>query len=147
VTVLVRRDSLAHSMSDYLITQLEGTTNVSIRCGVHVAEAVGDPQLERLVLEDTATGARELAEADALFVFIGAVPHTEWLDGVVELDAHGFVVTGRNEADWLETSMPGTYAAGDIRAGSVKRVAAAVGEGSTAAMLTLESLARSSEPR
>lgn len=141
VSVLVRRDSLRHSTSDYLVTQLEGTANISIRCGVRVSDAVGEQQLEALVLEDLEAGASSVIPADALFVFIGAVPHTEWLDGVVELDAHGFIVTGREDADWLETSLRGVYAAGDIRAGSIKRVAAAVGEGSTAAMLARESLA------
>ncbi len=145
VTVLVRKDSLRYSMSDYLITQLEGTANLSIRCNVQVAEALGDQQLEALVLEDTTTGTQVEVPADALFVFIGAIPHTEWLDGLVELDDHGFVVTGRDGADWLETSVPGVFAAGDIRAGSIKRVAAAVGEGSTAAMLVRESLAAPAE--
>ncbi len=140
VTVLVRRDSLRHSMSDYLITQLEGTANVTIRCSVRVTGAEGDPHLVALELDDTATGDRTSVPADALFVFIGAVPRTDWLEGVVELDDHGFVATGRDGAEWLETSMPGVYAAGDIRSGSIKRVAAAVGEGSTASMLARESL-------
>ena len=73
-------------------------------------------------------------------MFIGAVPRTEWLEGVVRLDDHGFVATGQDGAEWLETSTPGVYAAGDIRSGSIKRVAAAVGEGSTASMLVRESL-------
>jgi thioredoxin reductase (NADPH) len=140
VTVLVRRDSLNHSMSGYLITQLEGTPNLTIRCNTRVTDAVGDQQLEALELEDSQTGARETVPADALFVFIGAVPRTEWLEGVVRLDDHGFVATGQDGAEWLETSRPGVYAAGDIRSGSIKRVAAAVGEGSTASMLVRESL-------
>lgn len=85
---------------------------------------------------------RRPAPADALFVFIGAVPRTDWLAGTVKLDDHGFVATGQDGAEWLETSMAGVYAAGDIRAGSIKRVAAAVGEGSTASMLAHESLTR-----
>lgn len=143
VTVLVRRDSLRHSMSDYLVTQLEGTPNLTVRCNVRVVDAVGDQQLEALELEDSSTGDRHTVPADALFVFIGAVPRTDWLAGMVKLDDHGFVATGADVAvgaEWLETSMPGVYAAGDIRAGSVKRVAAAVGEGSTASMLARESL-------
>lgn len=140
VTVLVRRDSLRHSMSDYLITQLEGTANVTIRCNVRVTGAVGDQGLEALELDDADSGERTRVPADALFIFIGAVPRTDWLEGVVKLDNHGFVVTGLDGAGWLETSMPGVYAAGDIRSGSIKRVAAAVGEGSTASMLARESL-------
>jgi thioredoxin reductase (NADPH) len=143
VTVLVRRDSLTHSMSDYLITQLEGSPNLTIRCNTRITDAVGGQHLEALELEDVRTGAREALPADALFVFIGAVPRTEWLDGVVKLDEHGFLVTGQDGAEWLETSAPGVYAAGDIRSGSIKRVAAAVGEGSTASMLARESLTKS----
>jgi len=140
VTVLVRKDSLGHSMSDYLVTQLEGTPTVTIRCQVEVAEALGDAALKALVLRPTSTGKTDVLPSDALFVYIGAVPFTDWLDGIVALDEHGFVVTGSGGADWLETSMPRVYAAGDIRAGSIKRVAAAVGEGSTAAMLARAAL-------
>lgn len=140
VTVLVRRDALSHNMSDYLVTQLEGTPAVTIRCQVEVAEALGGAALEALVLRDTATGKTDVLATDAMFVFIGAVPLTDWLDGIVALDEHGFVVTGRDPADWLEISMPRVYAAGDIRSGSIKRVAAAVGEGSTAAMLARAAL-------
>jgi len=139
VTVLVRGAVVGGSMSDYLVTQLEGTPNLSIRTRTQVVEAVGDGQLEALVLAGP-DGARSTHEIDALFIFIGARPATEWLEGTVDLDDHGFVLTGRGQAAWLETSMPAVYAAGDIRAGSIKRVAAAVGEGSTASMLARERL-------
>ncbi|HJR24388.1 MAG TPA: FAD-dependent oxidoreductase [Acidimicrobiales bacterium] len=142
VTVLLRGGSLAKSMSDYLVQQLAGTANVAVRTNVQVTDALGDRQLTGLVLADTASGTTSVLESEALFVFIGARPHTEWLNGAVDLDDHGFVLTGRGGAGWLETSMPCVFAAGDIRAGSVKRVAAAVGEGSTAAMLAREALER-----
>jgi thioredoxin reductase (NADPH) len=130
-------------MSDYLVRQLEGTPNVSIRTQVRVDEAIGDGQLRGLVLAgpDETT---ETLDVDALFIFIGAAPSTEWLAATVDLDSHGFVLTGRGGGSWLETSMPGVFAAGDIRAGSIKRVAAAVGEGSTAAMLAREHLMNAS---
>jgi thioredoxin reductase (NADPH) len=109
---------------------------------VQVVDALGEGRLSGLVLAD-ASGLRETIETSALFMFIGARPSTEWLEGVVDLDDHGFILTGRNGATWLETSMSGVFAAGDIRAGSIKRVAAAVGEGSTASMLAREHLMRS----
>jgi thioredoxin reductase (NADPH) len=140
VTVLIRGDSLAKSMSDYLVQQLGGTPGLTIRTQVQVRDALGDRQLTALVLDDAAAGGATVLETEALFVFIGARPHTDWLAGTVELDDHGFVVTGRDGAGWLETSLPSVFAAGDLRAGSIKRVAAAVGEGSTAAMLARELL-------
>jgi thioredoxin reductase (NADPH) len=142
VTVLIRGDTLARSMSDYLVQQLAGAPNVTVRTRVQVVDAIGDAQLAALVLDDAAAGLQAVLETDALFVFIGASPHTEWLAGTVDLDDHGFVRTGLDGAAWLETSMPAVFAAGDIRAGSIKRVAAAVGEGSTAAMLARELLER-----
>lgn len=140
VTVLIRGDSIAKSMSDYLVEQLDGTPNVDVRTNVEIAEVVGDGQLTALVLEDRVTGQRAEVDADALFIFIGAQPHTAWLDGAVTTDDRGFIRTGIDDAAWLETSINGVYAAGDIRSGSIKRVAAAVGEGSTAAMLALEAM-------
>lgn len=139
VTVLIRGDSLGKSMSDYLVQQLEGTPNVAVRTQVQLADAWGEGQLAGLLLEHPVDGVVKV-ETDALFVFIGARPRTDWLAGTVELDDHGYVLTGRDGAAWLETSIAGVFAAGDIRAGSVKRVAAAVGEGSTAAMLAREHL-------
>jgi thioredoxin reductase (NADPH) len=140
VTVLIRGDSLGKSMSDYLVQQLDGTPNVTVRTRVQLSGARGEGQLQGLEVQHAVDGVVEL-EVDALFVFIGARPHTDWLDGTVELDDHGYVVTGADGAAWLETSMPGVFAAGDIRAGSIKRVAAAVGEGSTASMLARGHLA------
>ena len=152
-TLLIRGDELARSMADYLIQEIEATPGVQVRMLTEVVGAGSEQQLEWLTLRDRSTGAEETTKADALFVFIGARPHTEWLDGTVALDEHGFVVTGRDIAadawplerspDFLETSMPGVFAAGDIRRGSVKRVAAAVGEGSTATLLVREFLGTS----
>jgi thioredoxin reductase (NADPH) len=141
VMVLIRGDSINKSMSDYLVQQLEGIPNVSVRTQVQVVDALGEGRLTGLVLADP-SGERETFETSALFMFIGARPSTEWLQGVVDLDDHGFILTGRNGATWLETSMSGVFAAGDIRAGSIKRVAAAVGEGSTASMMAREHLMR-----
>ncbi len=140
VTLLVRGSSLSASMSDYLIRQLEATRNVEVRLGARVIEGSGRSRLETVVLEYVASGDREEVPAAALFVLIGAEPRTGWLRGSVSLDERGFVYTGRDIPvdDWtrsrsplpFETSMPGVFAAGDVRYGSVKRVAGAVGEGS-----------------
>lgn len=135
VTVLIRGESIHKSMSDYLVTKLEGTPTISVRTGVSVVDALGDGQLTGLVLADSSSRPLHL-EADALFIFIGARPSTAWLRGVVDLDDHGFILTGRSGAPWLATSVAGVFAAGDIRSGSIKRVAAAVGEGSTASMMS-----------
>jgi thioredoxin reductase (NADPH) len=150
VTLLVRGPSLEASMSHYLIKQLEEIENVSVRTRTEVAEAQGDGHLERLVLVDRDTGAQETVESGPTFVFIGAAPRTEWLDGVVVRDTRGFIRTGpdlltegRPPAGWpldrepyyLESSVPGVFVAGDVRASSVKRVASAVGEGAMAVTL------------
>jgi thioredoxin reductase (NADPH) len=144
VTLLVRGDSLATSMSDYLVKEIEATPRVWVRLQTEVAAARGDHRLTELVLRDRATGRDETVPAVALFVMIGATPHTDWLPGDVARDRHGFILTGRDlpgkdRAETgqpiplpLETSLPGVFAAGDVRAGSVKRVASAVGEGSVA---------------
>ena len=137
VEVLLRGDSLGRKMSEYLVRKLEGTPGLRVRHNVRVTGAHGERQLTGLELTDTSTGAVSHHPCDALFVFIGTRPHTGWLDGALELDDRGFVVTGRDGAAWLETSVPNVFAAGDVRAGSVKRVAAAVGEGSSASMLAL----------
>ncbi len=156
VTVLVRGPNLGASMSHYLIKQLDAIDNVFVRTGTEVAEACGDGHLERLVLRDRASGERETVEAASMFVFIGAAPRTDWLDGVIERDARGFVQTGpdlvvggRRPKDWpldrnpyhLETSVPGVFVAGDVRSESVKRVASAVGEGAMAVTLVHRYLA------
>ena len=155
VTVLVRGASLAASMSDYLVRELDASPNVTVRFGTEVVGAGASGRLDHLVLRDRADGTTTIAPADALFVFIGARPHTDWLADALALDSHGFVLTGPDLMEenptswplgrtpaWLETSIPGVFAAGDVRHGSVKRVAAAVGEGSTAAMLVREQLTK-----
>ena len=151
VTFVIRGDSLASSMSDYLVGQLESTPNVRVRARSVVADASGHDRLETLTLQGLATGATEEVEAGALFVMIGGEPETEWLRGAIELDDRGFVLTGAAAADhgWplerppylLETSVPGVFAIGDVRHGSVKRVASAVGDGAIAVQLLHELLA------
>ena len=139
VTLLVRGDSLAKSMSDYLVKEIDSTPRVRVRLQTEVAAARGDHRLTELVLRDRRTGQDEAASAAALFVMIGATPHTDWLPDSIARDRHGFVLTGSDVPGHtsppplpLETSLPGVFAAGDVRAGSVKRVASAVGEGSVA---------------
>jgi len=144
VTLLVRGDSLATSMSDYLVKEIDATPRVRVRLQTEVAGARGDHRLTELVLRDRATGRDETVPAAALFVMIGATPHADWLPDDVARDQHGFILTGsdlpsegRAEAGQpvplsLETSLPGVFAVGDVRAGSVQRVASAVGEGSVA---------------
>jgi thioredoxin reductase (NADPH) len=142
VTLLVRGDSVATSMSDYLVTEIEGTPQIHVRLHTEIAAARGDHRLTELALRNRATGRAETVPAAALFVMIGATPHTDWLPSEVACDRRGFILTGRDlpSADPaatgqplpLETSMPGVFAAGDVHAGSLKRVASAVGEGSAA---------------
>ena len=150
VTMLVRADGLERSMSHYLIRQIRDIPNVEVRPNTSLVGASGTDHLERLRLCDTSDGTVEEVKAGYLFVFIGAAPCTEWLDGVVERDRKGFVVTGpdllaggRRPRGWpldrdpyyLEASVPGVFAAGDARANSVKRVASAVGDGAMAIQL------------
>jgi thioredoxin reductase len=155
VTILVRAPSLAASMSDYLIRQIGAAPNIDVRYHVQAAGGTGTGagHLQSLVLEDTATGARRTVPADALFVLIGAQPRTGWLGETVARDRQGFIRTGPDlpaatHARWppgrlpLETSLPGVFAAGDVRRGSVKRVAAAVGEGAATIPLVHRYLAR-----
>ncbi len=147
VTILVRGDSLAKSMSQYLIDQIRVTDNITVRTCSTVVEAQGDTHLASITIEDANTGARETVPASSLFVFIGAMPYTNWLEGVVERDAQGFIMAGtdvmragKRPLGWqlnrdpflLEASVPGIFVAGDVRHGSIKRVAAGVGEGSMA---------------
>jgi thioredoxin reductase (NADPH) len=155
VTMLIRGKELSSTMSDYLIEEIRASDTITVRTGVQIVGAQTALRLETLVLSDADAGGTSTVRADALFVFIGARPHTEWLTGAVALDSNGFVLTGRDLSQlsnpvhqWqlerppsvLETSMPGVFAAGDIRHRSVKRVAAAVGEGSTAILLVREYL-------
>jgi thioredoxin reductase (NADPH) len=143
VTMLVR-STLQKSMSHYLIEQIAALPNVEVRTGSEAVAADGDGRLARLVVRGP-EGAEEVLEADACFVFIGALPRTDWLDGVVARDERGFILAGpdvpadrwplKREPYLLETSVPGVFVAGDVRARSVKRVASAVGEGSMAVSL------------
>jgi thioredoxin reductase (NADPH) len=147
VTLLVRGRSLASSMSKYLIKEIQAAQNVDVRFTTRVVDGGGEGRLEHLVLKNSASGFTEAVSAAALFVLIGAEPRTEWLSEEIERDNRGFIVTGqdllsngRTPQKWplerppllLETSMPGVFAAGDVRHHSVKRVASAVGEGSIA---------------
>ncbi|HET7769866.1 MAG TPA: FAD-dependent oxidoreductase, partial [Chloroflexota bacterium] len=144
VTMLVRADSLSDTMSSYLIEQLAQTPNVTIRFQTTVQAVAGSPTLESITIADATTGATETLPAGALFVFIGASPHTSWLDGVIERDTFGFVFSGNDvlalprRGGWpldrapytAETSVPGVFAAGDVRHGASRHVATSVGEGS-----------------
>jgi len=147
VTMLVRARSLEQSMSYYLIQQIAGIANITVRTCCEVAEAFGDGHLEQLALRDLNTGDLETVDAGQLFIFIGAAPRTGWLDGVVARDERGFIVAGLDLSEdhlagWpldrppfhLETNVPGVFAVGDVRAESAKRVASAVGEGAMAVM-------------
>ena len=145
VTMLVRGPSLEKSMSHYLIEQIAALANVDVRTRTEAVAAEGDGgRLRRLRVRD-GDGREEDLEADACFVFIGALPHTDWLDGVVARDERGFILAGPDAqaAGWplkrdpylLETTVPGVFVAGDVRARSIKRVASAVGEGAMAVSL------------
>ena len=147
VVLLVRGDGLEKSMSRYLIERIEACPNVEVRLRTEIARGGGDDHLESLTLLDHATGTEEEVKANWLFVFIGASPHTAWLGDAIARDERGFILTGPDVAAlsgdgprWplprppflLETSRPGVFAAGDVRLASLKRVASAVGEGSSA---------------
>jgi thioredoxin reductase (NADPH) len=147
VTLLARGGSLEAGMSRYLIREIEAARNVEVRLRTRVVDGGGRGRLENLVLENTVSGVTENVHAAGLFVLIGAEPHTDWLPGEITRDENGYVVTGKDfsrygypHRGWhverlpmlLETSMPGVFAAGDVRSGSVKRVSSAVGEGSIA---------------
>jgi thioredoxin reductase (NADPH) len=134
-------------MSQYLIEQIKQTPNIQVEFGVTVEAVSGEEHLETITLRCASTGDRQTVPAVALFIFIGAVPRTEWLAGTVERDEHGFILSGPhlmrdghrprgwqlNREPWLlETSLPGVFAVGDVRHNSVKRVASGVGEGSIA---------------
>ena len=149
VTMLVRGESLSLKMSQYLVNQIEATENIRVWTQTRVAEVIGDDRLQQLVIACGEDGSLETVDASALFIFIGAVPHTEWLGDQIARDDHGFILSGADtslkpdaalpsQADrepyMLETSVPGVFVAGDVRHGSVKRVASAVGEGSMAVM-------------
>jgi thioredoxin reductase (NADPH) len=167
VTMLVRGHSLAQSMSQYLIEQISATDNITVQVHSSVVEAKGETSLEAIAIANTMTGEKQTVPATSLFIFVGALPHTDWLDGLVERDKQGFILSGpdlmrvreaspgdsacpqgeafpienrRRPKGWtldrdpflLETSVPGIFVAGDVRYGSVKRVASGVGEGAIA---------------
>jgi thioredoxin reductase (NADPH) len=155
VTVLLRGHSLTESMSEYLIREIESAPNITVRRRVAVTDGAGQGRLERLTVTDLDSGAARTVAAMALFVLIGAEPRTQWLPEAVRRDESGFVLTGpdlltdgRPDDTWplrrlpmfLESSLPGVFAVGDVRHGSVKRVASAVGEGSIAIRLVHDHL-------
>ncbi len=151
--LMIRGDDLAKSMSRYLIDELDGRPQVQLHTNREIVELKGEQALEAVTVEDTRTGEREELEIRALFVFIGASPHTDWLRGHVAMDEHCFLLVGPDVPDehlaahagerpfFLETSLPGVFAVGDVHSGSIKRVASAVGEGSMAVRLVHQRLA------
>ncbi len=154
VTLLVRAESLAKGMSSYLVDQITSTPNIVVRTCSAPASVAGEGQLETVTVCDTSTGQTAELHASSMFVFIGAAPNTDWLGGVLRRDERGFLLTGTDvggrvrtssavERDryLLETSVPGVFAVGDVRARSVKRVASAVGEGSIAVQFVHQYLA------
>jgi thioredoxin reductase (NADPH) len=149
VTLMIRGDDLGRTMSRYLIDQIERIPNIEVRTRTQVDELIGDRGLDALMLRNGAV-ERDRLDVKALFVFIGADPRTGWLTDEVRLDDKGFVVTGAELAAVeqtpsmplaLETNAPGVFAVGDVRSGSIKRVASAVGEGSMAVRLVHQYLA------
>jgi thioredoxin reductase (NADPH) len=156
VTILIRGASLEAGMSHYLVDRITSAPNIHVRVNTQVREAHGESHLSALTLSDDAAGTTETVPTTALFVFIGAAPRTEWLGDLVERDENGFILAGprllhdgQPPANWplrrdpmlLETSVPGIFVAGDVRSGSVKRVASSVGEGSMAVQLIHQALA------
>ena len=156
VTMLVRQESLVATMSDYLVRQIDVASNVAVRFATEVIDGGGDGHLEEITVRERTTGYTSALPASALFVMIGAEPHTDWLPDAIHRDERRFILTGQDlvrhgqlPAGWpleraprlLETSIPGVLAVGDVRHGSVKRVASAVGEGATAVALVHEYLA------
>jgi thioredoxin reductase (NADPH) len=156
--MIVRAESLVKSMSKYLIDQIEGIPNVEVMPCTEVAEALGREQLECLRLRNCKTGEEKTVPASGLFIFIGASPKTEWLRGVVPMDERGFLLSGpllpraensHQPINWtldrdpflLETNVPGVFVAGDVRHGSIKRVASSVGEGSICVQMIHQHLA------
>ena len=157
VYLLIRGEDLGKGMSSYLVKRVMDAENVELLANTEVRELVGEDRLEGIVVEGNRSGARRTLGAKAFFVFIGAQANTGWLEGAVELDERGFVLTGGELSRsalggdaWqellrvpylLETSLPGVFAAGDVRSGSIKRVASAVGEGAMAVRLVHQYLA------
>jgi thioredoxin reductase (NADPH) len=147
VHLIVREADLAQNMSRYLADRIARLPQVHVLLQSELRELVGKRALEAVVIEETRSGDHRTLPARALFVFIGATPHTRWLSGALELDDGGYVLTGPAavpdavEPFLLETSCPGVFAAGDVRSGSVQRVASAVGDGAMAVRFVHERLA------
>jgi thioredoxin reductase (NADPH) len=155
VSIVIRSSDLTHSMSHYLIERVEADARIDVSANTEVRTLAGDEHLEAVTLEHTPTGERRTVTCSGLFCFIGADPETSWLADSVVLDAKGFIVTDRSLPDSVadgplysvraplpfETSVPGVFAVGDVRSGSLKRVAAAVGEGSSAVRSVYEHVA------
>ena len=145
VCIVVRRDSLAETMSDYLIREIDANPRIVVKTNAEVVEALGEGQLQWVRIRHNATGDEKQIACCGLFLLLGAQPCVDWLEGSVARDERGFVLTGRDVPSefWsdglppaaLATSVPGVFAAGDIRAGSMKRVASASGEGAAAVPL------------
>jgi thioredoxin reductase (NADPH) len=150
VTMLVRSTSLAAGMSQYLVDQIEAIENIAVRLRTEVIAVAGEGRLETITIQDKDSGNIETLPAAALFILIGAIPHTDLVAGIVERNRAGFILTGpdlirngRPPAGWklkrdpylLETSVPGIFAVGDVRQGAVRRVASAVGQGGVAVSL------------
>jgi thioredoxin reductase (NADPH) len=147
VTMLVRGDSVEKEMSQYLVDQIYGTDNIEVLVNTEVTQVEGTEKLDAITILNRQTGAAKRVDAAAMFIFIGAVPHTDMLEGIVERDSHGFIPTGpdlmrdgkppkgwtaKRDPYLLETSVPGIFAAGDVRQDTVRRVASAVGQGAVA---------------
>lgn len=142
VHLMIRSGDLGKSMSRYLLSRIETIPNIHVHLHTEIRELLGETRLRAVITEDNRSGDTGTLEASAVFTFVGATPYTDWLRGTLELDPKGFVLTGRDlppvgayrevgrEPSLLETSLPGVFAVGDVRSGSVKRVASAVGEGS-----------------
>ena len=156
VTILIRRPSLSETMSQYLISEITNSAVINVEGSTRVVDADGEIRLESITTEDLHSGRQQTRRAAGLFLLLGATPHADWLPGQVAVDDHGFVLTGRDvPADhWddavppvnLATTVPGVFAVGDVRSGSMKRVAAAVGEGSSVVPLVHSWLAARPRP-
>ena len=161
VTMIVRGDSLRRSMSDYLVKAIEAKDDIDVLLHTTVSDGHGNGRLEEIVLRDNVTGETRTVRTAALFILIGAQPHTEWLPPSIQRDNRGFILTDEDLPPaspvapetsrsrpplLLETSMPGVFAAGDVRHGSVKRVASAVGEGGISIRSVHQYLAEIREP-
>jgi len=153
VTLLVRGAALEKHMSDYLVRQILHLPNVAVKLSTEVVGGDGEYELERITMRDRVHGTTATFATPMLFVLIGAQPHTDWLAGTLERDRQGFILTGRDLPTprgarlplRFETSVPGVFAIGDVRSGSVKRVASAVGEGAVAIQFIHDVLAAARE--